>query len=99
MSSKLEKHNIIRGPVITEKSSGQRMEYNKYSFFVDPRANKVQIKEAVESLFDVEVIKVNTVNVASKPKRLGRFQGRTSAKKKACVTVTGGGRIKLMEGP
>jgi len=99
MSVKYDKFNIIKSPVITEKAAGQRMEYNKYTFFVDPRANKVQIKEAVESLFGVDVISVNTVNVASKPKRLGRFQGRSSAKKKASVTVAGGGRIKLMEGP
>ncbi|NLB35295.1 MAG: 50S ribosomal protein L23 [Elusimicrobia bacterium] len=99
MSVKFNNYNIIINQVITEKSASDRMEHNKYTFFVDPRANKVQIKEAVESLFDVKVLSVNTINVASKPKTMGRFRGRSSAMKKATVRVAEGGRIKLMEGP
>ena len=99
MSVKFNDYEIIRGPVITEKTTGDRMEYNKYSFYVDPRANKQQIKRALENLFNVKVVSVNTIKAPSKPKRMGRFEGRTVVKKKATVTLREGDRIKLMEGP
>ncbi len=92
-------YDIIKGPVITEKSTTDRMEDNKYSFIVDKRANKVQIKEAVEELFKTKVLSVNTLKIQSKPKRMGRFEGRSPVKKKAVVKLAQGERIKLMEGP
>jgi large subunit ribosomal protein L23 len=92
-------YKIIKGPVITEKATDDRMNYNKYSLYVDPMANKAQIKNAVERLFGVTVRAVNTVSVSGKTKRLGRFSGKTSLRKKATVTLKQGDRIKLMEGP
>ncbi len=95
----IDPYKIIKGPVVTEKSTFERMQANKYFFYVHPDACKREIKEAVEEIFDVSVKKVNTQKVKGKPKRLGRFEGRTSSKKKAMVTLKEGDRIALMEGP
>ncbi len=99
MSEKQSDFNIIRSPVITEKATRERMNYNKYVFNVNPRANKQQIKKAVENLFQVTVVSVRTVKSPAKPKRLGRFEGHRPAGKKALVTLKDGDRIKQMEGP
>ncbi|MBZ4688557.1 MAG: Ribosomal protein [Clostridiales bacterium] len=88
--------DIIIKPVITEKTMGL-MEENKYTFIVDKRANKIQIKKAIEELFDVEVDKVRTMNLKGKLRRMGRYQGYTSSKKKAIVTLKKGSRIELFE--
>ncbi|HCF72015.1 MAG TPA: 50S ribosomal protein L23, partial [Syntrophomonas sp.] len=56
---------------------------NKYTFIVDKKANKTEIKNAIEHIFEVKVDRVNTLNLKSKPKRLGRFEGRTPSRKKA----------------
>jgi large subunit ribosomal protein L23 len=88
--------DIIIKPVITEKTMGL-MEENKYTFIVDKRANKIQIKKAIEELFDVEVDKVRTMNLKGKLRRMGRYQGYTSSKKKAIVTLKEGSRIELFE--
>lgn len=98
MSKKLSPHNVILSPVITEKATDKRA-YNKYSFFVDLRANKKEIKDSVERLFDVKVISVNTMHIKGKQRRMGRFEGRLPKKKKALVTLKQGDRIKQMEGP
>ncbi len=95
----MDPYKVIKGPVITEKSTFERSGSNKYTFYVSPGANKNQIIQAVESLFGVSVEKVNTLNLKGKPKRMGRFEGRTSRKKKAVVTLAQGDRISLMEGP
>ncbi|MBA4603171.1 50S ribosomal protein L23 [Thermoactinomyces mirandus] len=79
--------DIIRRPVITEAST-DLMEDKKYVFEVDPRANKVEVKKAVEEIFGVKVEKVNTMRVKGKIKRYGRYSGRTPEKKKAIVTLT-----------
>lgn len=92
--------DIIREPVVTEKSSYQSTELDQYVFIVDSRANKIQIKEAIEKAFDVEVEKVRVANM---PAKLGRNprtrQARTrkSAYKKAIVTLSDGS-IELFEG-
>lgn len=80
-------HDIIIRPVLTEKSN-DGVNAKRYVFMVDPRADKVQIKAAVESVFDVKVDTVNTVNVRGKFKRQGRTGGYTSKGKKAIVTLT-----------
>jgi len=89
--------DIIIKPVITEKSMNLLAE-NKYTFIVDKKANKTEIKNAVESIFKVEVDKVYTMNVKGKPKRLGRFLGKTSDKKKAIVALKAGQKIPIFGG-
>ncbi|KFZ39854.1 MULTISPECIES: 50S ribosomal protein L23 [Thermoactinomyces] len=79
--------DIIRRPVITEEST-DLMEEKKYVFEVDPRANKVEVKKAIEEIFGVKVDKVNTMRVKGKVKRYGRYSGRRPERKKAIVTLT-----------
>ena len=90
-------HDIIVRPIITEKSSRQ-MEGGKYTFEVLPKANKVEVKKAVEEVFKVKVLKVHTIKVRSKPKRLGMFLGRSRSWKKAIITLAPGERIEFFEG-
>lgn len=91
---------IIRRPVITEKSNFLASELNQYTFVVDPRANKLQIKEAVEMAWpSVEVEKVRVANMPAKRARRGRQTTvRKAGYKKAVVTLAAGGRIDLFEG-
>lgn len=79
--------DIIKRPVITEKTSDFMAE-NKYVFEVDNRSNKTEIKLAIENIFGVNVKKVNVVKMPAKPKSYGRYNGYTSAWKKAVVTLT-----------
>lgn len=79
--------DIIIKPVITEESM-DNMAYDKYTFVVDKRATKPEIKSAIEEIFEVEVKKVNTMNVPGKLKRMGMNQGMTKNWKKAIVTLT-----------
>ncbi|WP_017729596.1 50S ribosomal protein L23 [Halalkalibacterium ligniniphilum] len=79
--------DVIKRPVITERST-DLMSEKKYTFEVDVRANKTQIKDAVEEIFDVKVEKVNTMNYKGKFKRFGRYTGHTARRKKAIVTLT-----------
>ena len=78
--------DIIIAPVVTEKSN-MDMQEGKYTFKVAKKATKVDIKNAVEKLFEVKVLKVNTITVKGKEKRVGVHQGRTSDWKKAIVTI------------
>ncbi len=89
--------DVLKKPIISERSMGL-MEQNKYSFYVEPKANKIEIKNAVEDLFNVTVTSVNTMNVKGKAKRVGKFTGRTSNRKKAIVTLKQGDKIEIMEG-
>lgn len=91
-------HSIIRRPVITERASALQEKQGKYVFEVLTSANKIDIRRAVESMFDVDVVKVNTSNMHGKLKRLGRFQGRRSNWKKAVVTLAQGHNIDFFEG-
>ena len=84
---------IIKAPLITEKSRG-REALNQYSFKVSPKANKTEIKEAVEKIFKVEVVDVKTLNMPVKKKRVGRYTGRTNRGKKAIVTLKDGMTIE-----
>jgi large subunit ribosomal protein L23 len=94
----MDPHVLIERPLITEKSViGART--GKYTFKVHPRANKIEIAKAIEAKFKVKVVKVNTIRVRGKKKRLGRFpQGETPSWKKAIVTLAPGQKIPLFEG-
>ena len=94
---KLLNHDIIIRPVISEKSS-RLMEKNQYTFEVHPRANKIQIRNAIQEIFKVKVEKVHTIKVHSKPKRMGMFVGKSRSWKKAIVSVQQGQRIDFFEG-
>ncbi|HBQ86955.1 MAG TPA: 50S ribosomal protein L23 [Syntrophomonas sp.] len=89
--------DVVIKPVVTEKSMDLLAD-NKYTFIVDKKANKTEIKNAIEHIFEVKVDRVNTLNLKSKPKRLGRFEGRTPSRKKAIITLKPGHKIRLFEG-
>ena len=78
--------DIIIAPVVTEKSNDE-LQQGKYTFKVNKKATKVEIAKAVEKLFEVKVLKVNTMNVSGKNKRVGYHLGKTSDWKKAIVTI------------
>jgi large subunit ribosomal protein L23 len=86
-------YSIIRGPLITEKAAQGMEKSNRYSFVVDKRANKIEIKKAVEVHFKVSVTKVNTVNMRGKLKRVRWQRGKTPDWKKAIVTLKDGDKI------
>lgn len=89
--------DILIKPVVTEKSMSL-LESSKYTFLVSPSANKTEIRQAVEGLFKVKVLKVNTMIVKGKQKRVRNIIGRTSDRKKAIVTLRTGDKIELFEG-
>lgn len=94
----MEIHQIIKKILITEKSNIEREASNKYYFQVDPKANKVEIGQAVEKLFKVKVTDVRVLHVLGKKKRTGRVMGQKSSWKKAIVTLAEGSRIEVAEG-
>jgi len=89
-------HDVIFYPIISEKSYGA-IDMGQYTFMVDPRCNKSEIKDAVESVFDVKVTSVNTLRTKGKPRRRGATVGRTASGKKAIVTLAEGDRIEFFE--
>ncbi len=91
-------HIIKRPLILTEKGSLMRDDHNQYLFEVDLRANKVEIRKAVEELFDVTVVDVNTLIVRGKPKRMGRTMTKTRNWKKAIVTLGADDSIDFFEG-
>lgn len=93
----MEARDILKRPVITERSS-ELMAEKKYTFEVDTRANKTQVKDAVEEIFDVKVEKVNVLNYKGKFKRVGRYGGYTNKRRKAIVKLTADSKeIELFE--
>jgi large subunit ribosomal protein L23 len=90
-------YTVLMRPVLSEKAVGE-IENGKYAFFVHPDANRTQVKDAVEKVFKVEVVKVNIQNVRGKEKRMGRYVGRTAARRKALVTLAAGQRIQQLDG-
>lgn len=86
--------DIIKAPVITEKSA-HLADNNVYTFKVDKRANKTQIKQIIEAKFGVKVESVNTLNTKSKAKRVGRYTGKTKTYKKAIVKLAEGNKIEF----
>ena len=93
----MEARDIIIKPVVTEKSVSL-MQENKYVFKVALSANKIEIKKAIEEIFRVKVVNVNTVRVNGKTKRMGRYEGKTSDYKKAIVQLAEGDSIEVFEG-
>lgn len=91
-------YDVLIRPLVTEKAVNLAQEQNKYTFYVDKKANKIEIKKAVEDLFKVRVLSVNTINVKGKRKRVGRYVGRTPDRKKAIVTLSPGDKIDIFEG-
>ena len=89
---------IIRTVRLTEKGTRQGESFNQYTVVADPRANKTQIRQAIEQLFDVRVLEVRTQHVKSKPKRRGRTAGRSRQWKKAIVQVREGDTIPIFRG-
>lgn len=85
---------IIKVPVITEKS-GVIAQNGKYVFKVDSRANKIEIKQAIEKIFNVHVKEIRTINVKPKKRRVGRYTGLTNRCKKAIVKLAEGEEINL----
>ena len=86
---------IIKRPIITEKSMLLVENQNKYTFSVDKRANKVQIARAIEELFNVKVVKVNTINTTPKKKRVGQHTGFKAQVTKAIITLAVGDKIEI----
>ncbi|MBS3757337.1 MAG: 50S ribosomal protein L23 [Desulfobacterales bacterium] len=91
-------YDIIKGPIDTEKTNLQKESHNKVSFEVDPKANRVEIRKAIEKIFEVKVQSVRTMHVKGKIKRRGRILGRQKNWKKAIVTLMPGSRINFFEG-
>jgi len=91
-------YDIIKRPLITEKTSIQKETLNQVSFEVDRRANRVDIKRAVENIFNVKVSQVRTMQMNGKIKRRGRIVGKRRDWKKAMVTLMPGERIDFFEG-
>jgi large subunit ribosomal protein L23 len=91
-------HDVIRRPLVTEKSNIGREGANLVTFAVDPRANKHEIKRAVEALFAVTVLDVRTMRMPRKTRRVGRFVGRKPEWKKALVVLAEGQTIEFFEG-
>jgi large subunit ribosomal protein L23 len=92
-----EPRRIVRRALVTEKGTRLREGQNGYLFEVARDANKIQIKHAVESIFNVKVATVRTLRVHGKPKRMGRYAGHRPDWKKAVVTLQKGGSIELFE--
>jgi large subunit ribosomal protein L23 len=91
-------YGIIHKPVITEKGNIQKEDSNKVTFEVSRKANKIEIKNAVQGLFNVKVINVNIMNFKGKNKRVGKVLGKKSNWKKAVVTLKEGENIEFFEG-
>ncbi|MEA3486060.1 MAG: 50S ribosomal protein L23 [Thermodesulfobacteriota bacterium] len=91
-------YSVIRKPLVTEKSTIARDEENKYLFEVDRRATKIDICNAVEKIFKVDVVNVRTMNMTGKKKRIGKIIGRRHNWKKAIITLTPGNSIEVHEG-
>jgi large subunit ribosomal protein L23 len=94
----MDPYEILRRPIVTEKSGFQSDNLHRYTFEVDVRANKHQIRDAVEQVFSVQVLAVNVINVRGKQRRWGKIVGRTKDWKKAIVTLAPGQSIQFFEG-
>lgn len=90
--------SLLKKPHLTEKTWGQKEVSNQVTFRVDMAANKVEIKRTIEDMFKVTVLRVNTIRMHGKNKRMGRFSGKRPDWKKAVVTLKEGDRIEYFEG-
>jgi len=91
-------HEIVKRPLITEKSTIQKEANNQLTFEVDRKANRVEIRHAVEKIFNVRVVRVRTMQTKGKVKRVGRTLGKRRDWKKAVVTLARGENIEFFEG-
>ena len=91
-------HEVIQRPLVTEKSNIGREEQNLVTLAVDPRANKHDVRRAVEELFDVDVLDVHTMRMPRKTRHVGKFVGRKPEWKKAIVRLAEGQTIEFFEG-
>lgn len=89
--------DVVLEPVVSEKSYDLIQDFNTYTFIVDPRANKTEIKQAVQNIFDVRVVSVNTINRRGKRKRTGYVVGRRKNTKRAMVKLAVGHSIDIFE--
>ena len=90
-----KKYEIIYAPIITEKTAMLAQNENKFAFKVDPRANKTEIKQAIESIFNVKVVSITTANSHPKKRRVGKYTGMTDKYKKAIVKLAEGNSISF----
>ncbi|MDX8388930.1 MAG: 50S ribosomal protein L23 [Mariprofundaceae bacterium] len=97
MSSSYEDFQVLRQPVVTEKSYAGSGANNQYTFRVAPSATKRQVKHAVESIFEVDVKKIQVINIAGKEKRRGNFVGRRASYRKAIVRLAEGHTLEVSE--
>lgn len=93
-TDKIKQLSVIIKPIITEKSMSLIEKKNVFTFKVDRKASKTEIKHAIEKLFSVNVLKIRTINVKPKAKRVGRYEGYTQAYKKAMVELVPGQKIE-----
>ena len=91
-------YDVLKRPILTEKSNAQKETANKITFEVDRRANKIEIKQAVEKIFKIKVSDVHTMVVRGKAKRLKNLLGKRSDWKKAVVTLKPGEKVPFLEG-
>ena len=94
----MNQYDIIRRPIVTEKSSSAKEASNQYVFEVATSANKIEIAKAVEQLFKVKVLSVRVMNMEGKKRRLGRFSGKRSDWRKAIVRINPKDKISFFEG-
>ena len=91
-------YRILKRPMVTEKSTTEKDQRNKLYFEVDRRANKIEIKQAVEQIFKVNVLDVATLSMRGKLKRVGRHFSKSPDWEKAVVTIKAGQRVEFFEG-
>jgi large subunit ribosomal protein L23 len=94
----MELESVLKRPLLTEKVSIETENNNRYAFEVDKKANKNQVKTAIEQLFNVKVVKIATAVIPGKTKRAGKHTKKTSSWKKAYVTVSKDQKIELFKG-
>jgi len=97
MSANINNFDILREPVVTEKSYAGTGDSNQYTFRIARNASKTQVKAAVEAIFEVEVDKVQVINMPSKPKRRGQHAGTRSGYRKAVVRLAEGHSLEMAE--
>ncbi len=90
-------YEVVMSPVMSEKGLID-IEIGKYAFYVHPQANRSQIRDAIEEVFNVDVVKINLLNQRGKVKTMGRYSGRSPKRKKAIVTLKPGQRIQELDG-
>lgn len=98
MGIKLTIYDIIKKPLVTEKTTNLIQNHNQYVFYVHPKANKIQVREAIEKIFKVKVERVNVIKLKGKLRRRGLTSGRTPDKKKVVVKLKKGNKINIFEG-